>query len=80
MDTLKNLETSRTTQNVAAGSASGIVVAAMIVASLRHSAAWLLPWTEDFDLAAAGAIGTVVIPWLSRVFAFVRNPEKGRGG
>ncbi len=80
METIKALIQSRTTQNVAAGSASGVVVAGLIVASLRHTAPGLLPWDQDMDVAAAGAIGAVVIPWLSRNIAFLRHPDKKTGG
>mgnify|MGYP001425630407 CR=1 FL=1 len=80
MESLKSLVTSRTTQNVAAGSAGGIAVSAMLVAALRHSAPWLLPWDDGFDIAAAGTLGTVVVPWLSRRVAFLRHPDKQNGG
>lgn len=76
MGSLKDLILSRTTQNVAAGSVSWMVVAGLVIVSLRQSAPWLLPWTEDYDVAVAGAVGSIVIPWLSRQIAFIRNPDK----
>ena len=66
---------SRTTQNQVAGTAtvSGVVWGA--IQMLRNY--WPdMPGDESSDAAIVVLIVTFAGPWLSRTFAFLRNPEK----
>ena len=73
---MKDITKSRTTQNVAAGSAASGGLAYGLLAALRSAAPGLLPWDEVHDVAVAVVATTVLAPLLSRIIAFVRTPEK----
>jgi len=71
--------TSKTTQNVAVGTLAGGSAVIGALAFLRSFAPGIVFWPEDSDTAVAIAIATIVVPGVSRLIAFWRNPEKKEG-
>jgi len=76
----KKLLKSRTTQNVAAGTAVSTGVVAAALAMLRTFAPDLLPWGPEIDLKIDMLLVMILGPLVSRWFAKVRNPEKAHRG
>ncbi len=65
---------SRTTQNVAFGTATGGGVVVAVLAWLRM--AGYAFWPAEADAAIAMVVSTVVVPLVSRAAAFLRTPAK----
>ena len=72
----KKLFKSRTTQNVAAGTAASTGVVAGVLALLRSFAPDILPWPAELDLKIDMLLVMILGPLCSRWFAKWRNPEK----
>lgn len=69
---IEKLIKSTTTQNVTLG--AGAVVG--IITVVRNFFPQLIFWPESMDTEIEVAILTLVIPLVSRVISWVRNPEK----
>lgn len=72
---MANIVKSKTTQNQVAGTAT---TGAAIWGALQMLRGYwpAMPGDEGTDGAIALLITTFLGPWLSRTFAFLRNPEK----
>lgn len=69
---------SKTTQNVAAGTAAGGGTVAFVLSWIRST--WGLPWDVSADPAVIVVLTAVLGPLAARAIAFWRDPAKKTGG
>jgi uncharacterized protein YceK len=67
---------SRTTQNTAAGQLVTTGGPAGILLAVRNAYPELIPWPVELDAILLAFLATTLGPWLARMIAFWRNPEK----
>jgi len=72
---MKPLFQSKTTQNVAIGTAGGIAVPYIIISTIRSFNPQLLPWSEGDDQAISNFLTLILTPLISRFVAIWRKKD-----